>query len=399
MVKCKCPKALSTVPRRLKYSLISHYCYRCQCRPHWRQSVVARTAAFQNWVCLYPRSSCLFLLATWPAGTTGHSGLPISFRFAWSIPSLGLGACPWLLQPLFPGSSPGCVFPEYLLRPSLTTVSVTHCCVTNCPKTQQLRNLMGAKVEESDSGLLARRQSRHHLGCSFATPEWGWLISKLAHVVLPCSRAAGFSQSKRSGKEGESKMEAESSYPISAVTAPPCLPCSVWEKWVQLPPGGRGLYTGRTTRRWGSLGPSQRPPTHSCLLQDNTCASIKTALTVCSLTRLHFSLVLTLMLYSVSICLSSNSTWTSTSRRQGLFTCLPLYPQHSKLGQAGSRLSFMPSQWTNDCVHICLECECLSTTAPAGRESCDRTDTTLYTHELTLANSARAVTSSKKKGN
>ena len=216
---------------------------------------------------------------------------------------------------------------------------------------------MGAKVEESDSGLLARLQSRHHLGCSFATPEWGWLISKLAHVGLPCSREAGFPQSKRSGKEGESKMEAESSYPISAVTAPPCLPCSVWEKWVQLPPGGRGLYTGRTTRRWGSLGPSQRPPTHSCLLQDNTCTSIKTALTVCSLTRLHFSLVLTLMLYSVSICLSSNSTWTSTSRRQGLFTCLPLYPQHSKLGQAGSRLSFMLSQWTNDCVHMCLECE------------------------------------------
>lgn len=29
MVKCKCPKALSTVPRKLKYSIISHYCYHC----------------------------------------------------------------------------------------------------------------------------------------------------------------------------------------------------------------------------------------------------------------------------------------------------------------------------------------------------------------------------------
>ena len=30
MVKCKCPKALSTVPRRLKYSISSHYCYHCR---------------------------------------------------------------------------------------------------------------------------------------------------------------------------------------------------------------------------------------------------------------------------------------------------------------------------------------------------------------------------------
>lgn len=41
----------------------------------------------------------------------------------------------------------------------------------------------------------------------------------------------------------------------------------------------------------------------------------------------------------------------------------------------------------------------MSTTAPAGRESRDHTDMTMYTHKLTLANSARTVTSSKKKRN
>lgn len=82
MVKCKCPKALSTVPRRLKYSIISHYCYRCHVgciedSQWWLEQQPSRTGC----VSIRGVPACFFL----PRGQLGPQAT-LAFPFLSGLP-------------------------------------------------------------------------------------------------------------------------------------------------------------------------------------------------------------------------------------------------------------------------------------------------------------------------